>query len=71
MFELNHFLRGVVDKILDHILLTQPIAARDGIVKMIVKRVVLAHHARRTTFGSDRVRAHGINFGNQCDGSFG
>ena len=71
MFKLNHFLRSMIDKILDHILLTQPVTTRDCVMKVVIKRVVIAHHTRRTAFGSDCVRTHGINFGNQCDGGFG
>jgi hypothetical protein len=58
VLQLGHLLRAVFDEILHRVLVAQPVAARDRVVKMIIKRVVAANHACRATLGRHGVAAH-------------
>lgn len=41
LLQLGHFRRAVMNKIVDDILLAQPVASRDGVVKMVLKAIVI------------------------------
>lgn len=60
-----------MNKIVDDILLAQPVASRDGVVKMVLKAIVICGQRLRTPFCSDRMAAHRIDFRNQGDFSVG
>ncbi len=62
LFQLNHFFRAVAHKVVHHILLAQPVAASDGVVKVSVETVMLLGNGGGTAFGSYGVAAHGIDF---------
>ena len=62
VLHLDHFFRGVFDEILHHVLLAQPVAAGDGVVKVIFQRVIFAHHPGRAAFRRNRMATHRINF---------
>ena len=59
-----------MNKIVDDILLAQPVASRDGVVKMVLKAIVIRATAA-DPFRSDRMAAHRIDFRNQGDFSVG
>ena len=62
VLHLNHFFRGVFDEILHHVLLAQPVAAGDGVVKVVFQRVIFAHHPGRAAFRRDGMTTHRIDF---------
>ena len=67
MLQLDHFVGGVVDEVLDHVLLTQPVATGDGVVEVVFEGVVITDDACGATFGGHCVAAHRIDLGNQGD----
>ncbi len=60
-----------MNKIVDDILLAQPVASRDGVVKMVLKAIVILGNGCGPPFCSDRMAAHRIDFRNQGDFSVG
>ena len=62
VLHLNHFFRGVFDEILHHVLLAQPVAAGNGVVKVIFQRVIFAHYPGRAAFRRDGMTTHRIDF---------
>ena len=68
MFQLHHLLGAMGNKIIDDVLLAQPVAAGHGVVKVVRKAVVRLHYAGRTTFGRHGVTAHRVDLRNKCDG---
>lgn len=60
-----------MNKIVDDILLAQPVASRDGVVKMVLKAIVILGNGCGSPFCSDRMAAHRIDFRNQGDFSVG
>ena len=62
MLQLHQFKRGGIDEKLDRLLITEPIAAGHGVVKVIVETVVVLDHAGCAAFGCHGVTAHGIDF---------
>ena len=71
LLQLGHFRRAVMNKIVDDILLAQPVASRDGVVKMVLKAIVILGNGCGPPFCSDRMAAHRIDFRNQGDFSVG
>ncbi len=71
LLQLGHFRRAVMNKIVDDILLAQPVASRDGVVKMVLKAIVILGNGCGSPFCSDRMAAHRIDFRNQGDFSVG
>jgi len=67
VLEAQVFLGGVIDEILHHVLVTQPVTPRHGIREVIGRAVVVLDHARAATFGSHGMTAHGIDLGQQCN----
>lgn len=58
-------------EMVDYILLTQPIAASDGIMEVVIKGVVILSDSSGTPFSGDRMAAHRVNFKDQCDFKLG
>ena len=71
LFQLGHFRRAVVNEIVDDILLAQPVASGDGVVKMVLKAIVILGNGCGPPFCSDRMAAHRIDFRNQGDFGIG
>ena len=69
--QLQQLLRRFLDKGLHRILITEPVAAGNGVVGMLVETVVRLGHAGRAALGRYRVAAHGINLGHHRDAEFG
>jgi hypothetical protein len=67
MLHLQQLDRSHIHEQLDRILIAQPIAARDGVVEMILETVVVFDHSGRPAFRGDRVAAHGIHLREQAD----
>ena len=63
---LQQFERRCIDEQLDRILITQPVAAGYGIVKVIVQAVVVLDHASSAALGGHRVTAHGVDLREQA-----
>ena len=55
----------IVDKILDDVLIAQPVAAGHRIVKMIIQAVVVAHNTGGAALRGYSMAAHRIDFGDQ------
>ena len=53
------------------ILIAQPVPAGDGVVTVLIERVVSFHHPGRSAFGRDGVAAHGINLGDDRHAELG
>ncbi|MNV52133.1 hypothetical protein D3C71_1442100 [compost metagenome] len=62
LFQLGHFPRAVVDEMVDHVLLTQPVATGNGVVEVVVKRVVILSDGGGSPFGGYRMAAHRVDF---------
>ena len=71
VLELREFARGLADKSLYRILIAEPIAARDGVIGVIVQAVIGTHDAGRPTLGGDSMAAHGIDLGDDRDSESG
>ncbi len=71
VLQLQQLLRRFPDKRLHCVLIAQPVAARDGVVGVLVQTVVGFGHTGRAAFGRNRVAAHGINLGNNGDAELG
>ena len=62
LLKLGHFRGAVVDKVIDDILLAEPVATGDGVVKMVLKAVMILCNGSRTSLGRNGMAAHGIDF---------
>jgi len=60
-----------VDEDLDAILVAQPVTARDGVVRVLVVRVVLGDHAGCAALGGDGMAAHRVDLGDHRDAELG
>src|SRR6266511_3648484 len=78
VFELNELVRGLIDEVLNHVLVGDEIAALDRVLEMKVKAIgggltgqaiegVGANDRGGTTLRSDRVAAHGVDLGHEAD----
>ena len=67
VLDLHHLFVRVRDEVLDHVLLAQPVAARHGVVEMMLQAVVRLRDRGRAAFGRHRVAAHRIDLGNERD----
>ena len=65
VLHLHHFLVGMRDEVLHHVLLAQPVAAAHGVVEVVLEAVVRPRHGGRAAFGRDRVAAHRVDLGDQ------
>jgi hypothetical protein len=59
--------RRLLDERLDGVLVAQPVAAGDGVVGVLVERVVRTDDAGRAALGRDRVAAHRVDLGDDGD----
>ena len=62
LFELGHFGWAMMDEVIDDILLAKPVAAGDGVVKMVFEAIMVLCDGGGATFCGHRVAAHRINF---------
>src|SRR5215475_11712395 len=62
MFELHHFFGAVRNEIIHRVLVAQPVSAGDGVVKMIIERIVGLYHGSGATLGCDCMTAHWVDF---------
>src|SRR5579864_9157049 len=67
MFEPQQFVGHFVDEGLDHVLVAEPIAARDGVVDVLLDSVVIADYTGGAAFGRDRVAAHRVDLRDHRD----
>jgi hypothetical protein len=67
MFELQKFLGSFLDEGFDGVLIAEPVAAGDGVVSVLVERVVGFDDAGGAAFGGDSVAPHGIDLGDDGD----
>ena len=67
VFELHHFLSAVRNEIIDYVLVAQPVAAGDGVVEMIIERIVGLYHGSGATLGRNRMAAHWVDLRDQRD----
>ena len=67
VFEAEELLARFLYEGLDRILIAQPIAARNGVVGVLVEAVVRTDDTRRSTFGGDGVAAHRVHLGHDGD----
>ncbi len=67
MLEPQQFVGHFVDEGLDHVLVAEPIAARDGVVDVLLDGVVVTDYAGGAAFGRDRVAAHRVNLRDHRD----
>ena len=65
VFQLHQLFGAVFDKVLHDVLLTEPVAARDGVVKVIFQAVVIAHDTGGSAFGGHCMAAHRVDLGYQ------
>ncbi|NIG62958.1 MAG: hypothetical protein G5663_06990 [Serratia symbiotica] len=58
----------MMHEMVDYILLTQPIAASEGIMEVVINGIVILSDSSGIPFGGDRMMAaHRVNFRDQCD----
>jgi hypothetical protein len=67
VLELRHLLGAMGDEVLDHVLVAQPVPARDGVVEVVVEAVVGPDHARRPALRGHGMAAHRDDFRDQRD----
>ena len=67
----QQLLGDLVDEDLDAVLVAQPVAARDGVVGVLVERVVLGDYAGGAAFGGHGVAAHRVDLGDHRDAELG
>ncbi len=62
-FQLHQLLIGMADKIIHHILIGQPVAARDCILKMLIQTIFRQGDRCGAAFCGHRMRSHRIHLG--------
>ena len=62
LLKLCHLCGAVMHKIVNNILLTQPVATSHGIVEMVIEAVMILRDRCGTAFGGNRVATHRIDF---------
>jgi hypothetical protein len=67
VLEAQQFLRRFPDERLDRVLIAQPVAARDGVVSVLVEGVVAADHAGGAALGRHGVASHRIDLRYDAD----
>jgi hypothetical protein len=65
MFQSQHFLGAVLNKVLDYILVSQPVGAGDGVIEMVFEGIVGLDNPGGTSLGGNSMAAHGVDFRNQ------
>ncbi|MNJ68295.1 hypothetical protein D3C77_645320 [compost metagenome] len=71
LLQLGHFTWAAVNKVVDHVLLTQPVATGNGVLEVIVVAVVILSDCGGAPFGGYRVATHWIYFRYQRDFQLG
>ena len=71
MLQLHHLGGGFADEGFDRILITQPVAPGNRVVRVLIQAVARLDHCRRAAFGRNGVAAHRINLGDHGDGEAG
>src|SRR5262249_19752129 len=71
VLQAEQFLRRLLDEGLDGILVAQPVAAGDGVVGVLVERVVSADDAGSAALGGDGMAAHRVDLGDDRDAEAG
>ena len=71
VLQLHHLGGGFADKGFDRILITQPVAPGNRVVRVLIQAVARLDHGRRAAFGRNGVAAHRINLGDHGDGKAG
>ena len=71
VLELDHLFCAVLDEILHRVLIAQPVTTRNGIVEVVVDRIVGTDHAGRAALGRHGVAAHRHHLRDQCHGQPG
>lgn len=61
-FKLRHFGGAMTDKVVNDILLAQPVATGYSVVKMVLEAIMILCNGCGTAFCGHGVAAHGINF---------
>ncbi len=61
MFQTHQLQRSLLHEGFDGVLIAQPIAARDGIVRVFVQTVVREMNPSGATFGGNRMTAHRVH----------
>ncbi len=67
VLQLHQFERRLLDEVLHHVLVAQPVAAADGVVEVHLQRIVGALDAGRAALGCAGVAAHRVDLGDQRD----
>ena len=67
MLEPNELLGRFSYEGLHRVLIAEPVAARDGVVGVLIKAVAPRDHPRGSTLRRDGVTPHGIDLGNNCN----
>jgi hypothetical protein len=52
-------------KIIDNVLLAEPVTACYSVVKMVIQRVIVTGHTGCTAFGCNCMTAHRVNLGDE------
>ena len=67
MLQAQKLLRSFSDKRFNGVLIAKPVASGDGVVAVLVDRIIRLNHTGGAAFGSNRVTAHGINLRDHRD----
>ena len=71
MFEPRQLLRGLLDEVLDDVLIPEEVGALDRVVAVHLEGIVFSFDGGGPALGGDRVAPHGVNLGDQRDGNVG
>ena len=71
VLKLEELARSLLHKRLDRVLVTEPVAARDGVVGVLVERVVCSDRAGCAALGRDCVAPHGVDLRNHRHAEMG
>lgn len=63
MLQLDHLVGGIVDEVVDHVLLTQPVATGYGVVEVVFEGVIITDDTGGTAFCGHGVAAHRVDLG--------
>ena len=67
VLKLNHLFGGIVDEVVDHVLLTQPVATGYGVVEVVFEGVIITDNTGGTALCGHCVAAHRVDLGDQGD----
>ena len=71
MLKLEELARSLLHKRLDRVLVTEPVAAGDGVVGVLFERVVCSDRAGCAALGRDCVAPHGVDLRNHRHAEMG